>query len=207
MNEHRTATGAVAGGLIGGGAGALIDDDNPWRGALIGTAAGSLIGAGVGHVLQKQKEAFDRIEGLEAQQQKVVLQQPQVSGSTEPPKQVQSEALVVRIPAEVLFAQGSSALTSAGTMKIHDMANILREYPDSDVYVHGYTSSEGDDKMNFDLSQRRAEVVKGALVTDGIAPARLYAMGMGSSNPIADNSTEFGRTQNRRVELYVVPRQ
>ncbi len=206
MNEHRTATGAVAGGLIGGGAGALIDKDNPWRGALIGTAAGSLLGAGVGHVLQKQKEAFDRIEYLETQQQTVVLQQPAVVGSTEPPKQIKAEALMVRIPAEVLFAVGASSLTPAGAMKVRDMASILREYPDSDVYVHGYTSSEGDDKLNFELSQRRAEVVKGALITEGIAATRLFAVGMGSSNPIADNNTEFGRVQNRRVELYVVPR-
>ena len=210
VSEHRTATGATAGAILGGGAGALIDKDNPYRGALIGAAAGALVGTGIGHVLQKQKEAFDRIEGLETKQQAVILQQPPRLGdegeSRLPRQSDQIQALLVRVPSEVLFERGSSALTAQGTQKVRDVAQVLRDYPDSDVYVRGYTSSEGDDKTNFELSQRRAEVVRNELAAAGVSTSRLYAQGMGSSNPMASNDSEAGRALNRRVELYVVPR-
>ena len=189
VSEHRTATGAVAGTALGAGAGALIDKDNPYRGALIGAAAGALVGTGIGHVLQKQKQAFDRIEGLEARQQTVILQQPpQFSddGMTRQPRESKPvESLMLRVPNEVLFEKGSSALSAQGAQKLREMAKVLQEYPDSDVYIRGYTSSEGDDRTNFELSQRRAEVVKGELAAAGVIPSRLYVQGMGSSSPIA----------------------
>ena len=209
MNENRTSTGAVAGAAIGGGAGALIDKDNPYRGALIGVAAGALVGAGVGHVLQKQKQAFDRIEGLEAREQTVILQQPPTyeNGAPVAPRpSKQQEALLVRVPNEILFEVGSSTLSPHGSAKLQEMAAILREYPDSDVYIRGYTSSEGTDQGNFDLSQRRAQIVKNEIIASGVSSTRLFAQGMGSSNPIATNDTEAGRMLNRRVELHIVPR-
>ncbi len=210
-NEHRTATGATAGAVIGAAAGAMIDSDNPTRGALIGAAAGGAVGAGVGHILQRQKEKFDRIEDLESEQQTVILEQtPPPAGSNEPepePIKVEKPALMVRVQSEVLFAVGSSTLSDPGRAKLEEVAAILREYPESDVYVRGYTSSEGSDQSNYELSLRRAQVVKNELVANSIDASRLNAHGMGSSDPIADNDTEFGRIQNRRVEIYIVPRE
>jgi outer membrane protein OmpA-like peptidoglycan-associated protein len=220
MDEHRTATGAVAGTVVGTTAGALIDRNNPWRGALIGAAAGAAVGGGIGYVLQQQKDAFDRISDLEARPQRVVVQQypqsyyaePGVSGQPEytspppQPQEVQVDALLVTISSEVLFPVGSSALSAHGTTKVREVAAVLNQYPDSDVYIRGYTSSEGDDRANFELSQRRAQVVRNELIAAGVAPNRLWAEGMGSSNPVASNATEAGRVQNRRVELHVVPR-
>jgi outer membrane protein OmpA-like peptidoglycan-associated protein len=208
-NEHRTATGGIAGAALGGGAGALIDKSNPYRGALIGAAVGSLVGGGIGHVLQKQKQAFDRIEGLETREQTVILQQPPPpveAGQPVPPRQSeQKQALLVNVPSEVFFDKGSSSLSAQGAQKARQIAEVLKEYPDSDIYIRGYTSSEGTDADNFELSQRRAQVVKNELATAGVAGSRLYAQGMGSSNPIASNDTEAGRVQNRRVEIHVVP--
>lgn len=215
MNENRTATGGVGGAVVGGTAGALIDGDNRWRGALIGMAAGAAVGGGLGYVLEKQKDAFDRIEELEARPQRVVIQQyaPPVyneqTGTVAPdpyPEEVLVDALLVTISSEVLFPVGSSSLSPHGVNKVREVANVLREYPETDVYIRGYTSSEGDDRTNFELSQRRAQVVRNELISAGIASSRLWAEGMGSSNPIASNATEAGRVQNRRVELHVVPR-
>lgn len=176
----------------------------------IGAAAGAALGTGVGHVLQKQKEAFDRIEGLETREQTVILQQPPTSyaaGEPVPPRaSTQAAALNVRISGDVLFDQGSSALSPRGVSKIAEVAQVLRQHPDSDVYVRGYTSSEGDDRTNFELSQRRAEVVRNELTAQGVNPVGIFAQGMGSSNPIASNDTVAGRVQNRRVELIIVPR-
>lgn len=215
--RNRTTTGALTGSVLGAGAGALIDKDNPFRGALIGAAAGGAIGGGVGHVLQRQKVALDRIEGIETQQQTVLVQQP-VPQTTTPatpgapapaePQVVTVErpALLLRMQNDVLFPVGSSALSEAGRAKIREIATVLQDYPDSDVYVRGYTSAEGADDMNFELSQRRAQVVANELVGAGIDPRRIDARGMGESNPIASNDTESGRIQNRRVEINIVPR-
>lgn len=211
---NRTRTGALTGTLLGAGAGALIDKDEPARGALIGAAAGAALGGGIGHVLQRQKEAFARIEGIETAEETVLIQQPTAPPVTtgpgetmEPaaPAEVEQPALRLRMQSDVLFPVGSSALTEAGRAKIREIAEVLSTYPDSQVYVRGYTSSEGGDQMNYELSQRRAQVVQNELIAAGISPSRIQAQGMGPSNPIADNSTEAGRVLNRRVEIHVVP--
>jgi outer membrane protein OmpA-like peptidoglycan-associated protein len=215
MNENRTATGGVAGAVVGGTAGALIDGDNRWRGALIGAAAGGALGGGIGYVLQQQKDAFDRIEELEARPQRVVIQQyaaptvdPQTGATTADPypQEILSDALLVTISSEVLFTVGSSALSPHGANKVREVAAVLKQYPDSDVYIRGYSSSEGDYQANFDLSRRRAQVVRNELIAAGVPSNRLWSEGMGISNPVASNDTEAGRVLNRRVELHIVPR-
>jgi len=84
--------------------------------------------------------------------------------------------------------------------------DVLREEPDIDVSVQGYTDSIGTEAYNQGLSQRRAESVRRYLVTGGISAARLTAVGYGESNPVATNATGDGRAQNRRVELRVLGR-
>lgn len=218
MNEHRTATGAVAGTVVGATAGALISDDNT-KGALIGGAVGAAVGGGIGYVLQRQKDKFNEIENIEAKEQTVYIPQtePAASAETTPgettettPENVEfvpAQGLSMTISDSVLFAFDSSALTPEGTAKIGEIANVLKEFPDSDVFVMGYTSSDGDDAYNVQLSQRRADAVKNTLIANQVAASRITALGMGESNPVAPNDTEAGRAQNRRVELLVVPRE
>lgn len=199
MDEHRTATGATAGAVVGGVAGRAIGGDT--KGALIGAAAGAAIGGGVGYVLQRQKDAFDRIDDVEAQQTTINL--PPQAGA---PAQ-QAQALQVTVGSDVLFEQGSSALSARGVQKLREVAQVLNQDPNSKIVVMGYTSSEGADQMNLELSQRRANVVMNQLIAYGVAPARLQAVGMGESDPVATNDTEAGRVQNRRVEIIVVPQE
>lgn len=218
-NEHRTATGAIAGTIVGATAGALISDDKA-KGALIGGVAGAAVGGGIGYLLQRQKDKFDEIEGVEAQQETVYVPQTQASAESagtatatagEATAQnvdfIPAQGLTMKLQEQVLFSYDSSALTPAGTSKIGEIAAVLREYPDSDVFIMGYTSSDGDDSYNTQLSQRRADAVKNTLIANQVAPSRITALGMGASNPIASNETEAGRGQNRRVEIIVVPRE
>jgi len=65
----------------------------------------------------------------------------------------------------------------------------------------GHTDSIGTEEYNMGLSQRRADAVRNAMIKLGVAPERLVARGYGESKPIATNSTEEGRAENRRVEL------
>ena len=67
--------------------------------------------------------------------------------------------------------------------------------------VQGHCDTTGSDKVNDPLSQKRAEAIVAALVEQGIASARLTAVGKGSRQPVASNSTEEGRSKNRRVEF------
>lgn len=210
MNNNRTATGAVAGGLLGATAGALIDGDNPWRGGAIGAVAGTALGGGIGYVLQKQKEAFDRIEYLESRPATVNYTPPPPppipnQPPPPPPPPVRRDALILTIPNEVLFDVGSSALSPRGAAKAREIANVLRDNPDSQVIVRGYASSEGEDYANFQLSERRAQAVSNELIASGVSSGRVVSQGMGESDPIADNNTEAGRRANRRVEIMVIP--
>lgn len=204
---HGTAVGAGTGALLGAGAGALLDSNNRGRGALIGAAIGGAAGAGVGYMVKKNKEAFDRIEYLESRPTTVVMQGPPPAPGHPAPAPVEREALRLTVPSEVLFSKDSSTLSPMGAAKVREIAQVLTQYPDSDIQVLGYTSSEGQDAYNMDLSERRARTVMGELVRNGVSMSRIQALGMGESAPVADNSTESGRQQNRRVELVVVPRE
>jgi outer membrane protein OmpA-like peptidoglycan-associated protein len=77
----------------------------------------------------------------------------------------------------------------------------LKDASESAITIVGHTSSEGSTAYNQDLSQRRAESVVAALVSRGIVATRLTASGAGEERSIADNTTEAGRSLNRRVEI------
>ncbi|MFZ1634112.1 MAG: OmpA family protein, partial [Chitinophagales bacterium] len=73
--------------------------------------------------------------------------------------------------------------------------------------IEGHTDDQGEDKMNQELSDKRAAAVRKYFVSKGIAESRLTSIGYGESKPIADNKTSAGRAQNRRVEIKLVEQQ
>jgi OOP family OmpA-OmpF porin len=77
----------------------------------------------------------------------------------------------------------------------------LKEYPDIRIEISGHTDSRGKADYNRDLSQRRADAVKVYFIGKGIDPSRLTTVGYGMDRPIADNTTESGRSKNRRTEF------
>ena len=84
--------------------------------------------------------------------------------------------------------------------------HILYADPRLKLMVLAHTCRIGSEKYNLDLSERRAKAVKSYLVKQGIPPPSIRYRGMGFSQPIADNSTEDGRSRNRRVEMRVTKR-
>lgn len=100
---------------------------------------------------------------------------------------------------DVLFATGRSEVKVGSASNLNKLVAFLNKYPDRKVQIEGYTDDVGSDDSNQGLSQRRAESVKSYLVQQGISSARLSAVGMGESQPVADNGSESGRQQNRRV--------
>lgn len=101
----------------------------------------------------------------------------------------------------VNFKYDSAQLTENAMFILDGVAQSLVNYPlKDDLEVHGHTSSEGSNAYNMKLSQKRSQSVANYLSSKGVTN-RLIAKGYGESKPIADNSTEQGREQNRRVEL------
>ena len=107
----------------------------------------------------------------------------------------------------VTFASDSANITSSFYSALNGIAQSLNNYPETRIQVNGYTDSTGNDAHNQELSQRRANAVAQYLVAQGVSSSRIVANGFGSSNPIASNSTQEGRLQNRRVEIKILPAQ
>ena len=83
------------------------------------------------------------------------------------------------------------------------LAQFLTEHPERRVQIDGFTDSVGTDAYNEELSQRRADAVKSALVSRNIDPARIGTEGYGKAYPVANNSDSGGRQLNRRVEVVI----
>jgi len=104
---------------------------------------------------------------------------------------------------DVLFDTGRAELNSGASRKLDQLAQFLNEHPDRRVQIDGFTDSIGTDAYNQELSQRRADSVKNALLTRGIDPSRISTEGYGKAFPVANNSDSGGRQLNRRVEVVI----
>ena len=89
------------------------------------------------------------------------------------------------------------------TPDLDKLANFLKQFPDRKLLIEGYTDSVGSDSYNQDLSDRRAQAVRDALVQRGVDTSRITARGYGKAHPVADNASPEGRAMNRRVEIVI----
>ena len=103
----------------------------------------------------------------------------------------------------LLFETGSATLKPESQEQLKDVAAIFAAFPRIHAKVGGYTDNVGKAAANLQLSDRRAKSVMQQLVGLGVAQDRLAAEGYGDQHPVADNSTEQGRAQNRRIALRV----
>jgi outer membrane protein OmpA-like peptidoglycan-associated protein len=107
----------------------------------------------------------------------------------------------------LLFDTGSATLQPASQEQLSNVAAILKAYPQVKIRLGGYTDNTGDPAANLQLSDQRANNVMAELTRQGVDPSRVSAKGYGQENPIADNSTDAGRQQNRRISLRVTEKQ
>lgn len=103
----------------------------------------------------------------------------------------------------LLFETGKSTLKAESQEQLKNMSEILKAYPAVELKIGGYTDNVGDAKKNLALSDERAKSVLAELVKLGVAESRLKAEGYGDQHPVADNATEEGKAQNRRIDVRV----
>ena len=181
----KTTIGAGAGAAAGAVLGQIIGKDT--KGTVIGTAAGAAVGAVIGNVFDKQEAK---------------LREDLKGTGVEVTRTAEGEIKLVA-PENVTFATNSSTISSRFTNTLDSIASVLKEYPDSNISVSGHTDSSGNDAINNPLSVNRANSVANYLKQEGIASSRITAVGYGSKQPVASNSTSDGRAQNRRVEIKI----
>jgi outer membrane protein OmpA-like peptidoglycan-associated protein len=103
----------------------------------------------------------------------------------------------------IYFEVDSAMLKPESTETLQQVLAVLKSKPSLNLVIEGHTDSQGSDKYNVELSQKRAQAVIDWLVKNGIDVNRLIAKGYGESKPVADNSRPDGRALNRRVEISV----
>ncbi len=180
--------GALLGGLLGAGVGAIANDSNPALGALAGAAIGAAGGGVIGNQLDRQAAelrqqlANDGITVVNA-----------------------GDRLIVTVPNDITFDTDSSTVRPALRSDLVKVGQNLVNYPNSNVQIFGHTDSDGEAEYNLRLSERRANAVADILQANGVSYARITTIGKGENNPVASNLTPEGKAQNRRVEIIVVP--
>lgn len=180
------ALGAGIGALIGGGKGAGI-------GAAIGTAVGAGAGALIGNHMDKQaKELEQQLQNAEVER---VDDQNGLA------------AIKVTFPGGILFPTNGTTLSAGAQTELAQFAASLKQNPDTNVQIFGYTDNTGSLEVNTRVSNGRALAVDRFLVDSGISPTRLSYEGVPMANYVASNDTAAGRAQNRRVEIYITANQ
>jgi outer membrane protein OmpA-like peptidoglycan-associated protein len=113
----------------------------------------------------------------------------------------QTERGIVITFGDVLFNTDQAVLTEGGQRTLRKLADVLNQNPDRSVMVEGFTDSTGSAAHNLELSQRRAEAVRSALMAMGIEGTRIATRGYGEAYPVAGNDSAGNRQLNRRVEI------
>ena len=170
------ASGAVVGGVAKGGKGALV-------GGLVGAAGGTAVG------------------GYMDMQAKALRQELQGTGV-----QISTNEGQIRLimPGNITFDVNSSTISESFKPTLNSVAKVVNKYNKTIIQIDGYTDNTGTKSRNEFLSLQRANSVANYLKIRGVSGSRINTEGKGSQNPIASNSNEYGREQNRRVEINLI---
>lgn len=183
-----TVKGAGIGAVAGGIAGAMINKDDRGKGAVIGAALGAGVGGGIGYYMDQQEAELRRI--LEGSWVSVTRM---------------GDTIVLNMPGNITFDTNSSEIKRSFFDVLDSVGLVLEKFNESDIRVTGHTDSTGSREYNQRLSEYRADSVTRYLQRRGVDPRRIYSIGHGEDRPIASNNSSRGRSQNRRVEIEILP--
>lgn len=187
-NKQKGAViGATGGAVIGGVVGNNVGEGNTALGAIIGGVVGGAAGAYIGNRMDEQaKQIEEEIPGAEVERvgEGINVTFDETSG--------------------VFFDTEKYNINAKSADALDRLANIFKEYPNSNILIEGHTDSTGADAYNLTLSKNRAQAVTDYLRNKGISSGRMDTKWYGENQPKYDNSTVEGRAKNRRVELAIV---
>lgn len=175
-NTQNAMIGAAIGGLLGGVVGSKAANKSS-----VGARNGLLLGAMTGALIGSKYNSM--------------------IGVTEQP----DGSVKLNIPGSVMFRSGSAEISPEFASTLDSVGGTIKEYCGVTGNIIGHTDSTGSAELNKRLSMDRARSVSSYLSARGVDPVRLSQDGRGPDEPVASNSTEAGRAQNRRVEIFVRP--
>ncbi|MCP4182946.1 MAG: OmpA family protein [Hyphomicrobiales bacterium] len=194
QQKNNTVAGATLGGLAGAVTGLLVAKNKSGKdkrkSALIGAGIGAIVGGGIGSYMDRQEQEL---------RQQLANSGVSVSRS--------GDVIILNMPGNVTFATDDASLSPVFFSVLDSVAIVLAKYPKTLLDVDGHTDNTGGYGHNQTLSEQRALSVGQYINKRGVDGRRLRVVGFGETQPIAENSTDYGRAQNRRVEIRIAPLQ
>ncbi len=180
--DKGVAIGATSGAVIGGVIGAATGYTA--LGAILGAVLGGAAGGIIGNYMDEQAAEIEAdLEGATVERV--------------------GEGIKVTFDSGILFDVDKSDLRPEAEENLAELAVILVKYADTDILLEGHTDSTGAEDHNMSLSERRAKSVLLFLMQQDVIASRMTAQWYGEAQPIAENDTELGRQENRRVEVAI----
>jgi len=181
--EKGVVIGATTGGVVGGIIGEKTG--NTALGVILGATVGGAAGIWIGGYMDKQAEDLESELGENATIERV------------------GEGIKVTFDSGILFDFNKYEVSEESKESLTKFAETVNKYEDTDIILEGHTDSVGDEEYNLELSQKRALAVSDYIKSLDVGGERLTEIGYGEGQPVADNSTEDGQQQNRRVEIAI----
>ena len=182
---NKATKGAVIGATAGGVAGGVIGNQtgSTARGAIIGAVVGGAAGAIIGDQMDRRaKEIKQNVPGAIVERV--------------------GEGIQVTFPSGLLFDFDSDVVRSDAATNLDELAKNLSKYGDTNLLIVGHTDAVGSPEYNQNLSERRAQSAARYLAAQGVT-RHIATSGLGEREPVAANTTEAGRQQNRRIEIAI----
>lgn len=193
INRSYTEAGVVLGAAGGALLGAVAYSPNRTKGVLVGAVGGALAGGAVGAYMDSQRKDLEKNLA-----QEIKLRQARVD-------QLPNHVVRVTMTGDTGFNTNSSDIKPGFHSTMNKIADVVVRYGKTSLTVAGHTDDVGTAQYNQQLSERRAHAVAQYLESHKVQAVRLAIVGKGETMPITSNTTESGRAENRRVEIYVEP--
>jgi outer membrane protein OmpA-like peptidoglycan-associated protein len=187
--RDKTVGGAVVGAIIGGVLANNTGNRSTGR-TVLGAAAGAAVGGAIGHSVDEKERRLKAIaQERDAKEMEV--------------ERLRDDLLRVSLSSEASFDFDRATLKPEFKPTLDKVSRVLSGDPNVTIRVVGHTDSVGSEAYNQTLSERRAQATADYLISRDVAYDQVTTEGRGELEPRASNSSEAGRAQNRRVEIYL----